>query len=134
MYFCTIPTQEFYLHPLYKQNIELLRDVRLIYTPKKIKQESRLGGIYFVILYQEDTVISIARCVRSGGTVTLTHMATAKKYRNQKYATKLFTYIMDQTSSVLVPRKNKNIINKLIKYKYRIISTTDDTVMMHLSP
>lgn len=91
---------------------------------KKIRKSDAARNINTYIIYSDYSAVIL----ETGENLTVTYAVTRENHRNKGHLKHLLSNI--QNLHYAVPRKNKNLINKLIKHNYTIYHTTDKIVFL----
>ncbi len=91
---------------------------------RKVRKSDAERNINTYIIYSDYSVVIL----ETGDSPTVTYAVTRENHRNKGHLKSLLANLPDVQFAV--PRKNKNLINKLIKYNHKIYNTTDKIVYL----
>jgi hypothetical protein len=91
---------------------------------RKVRKSDAARNINTYIIYSDYSAV----VVETGEHPIVTYVYTRENYRNKGHLKVLLSYITN--AHFAISRKNKNLINKLIKHKYSIYLTTDKIVFL----
>lgn len=122
---------EFYLYEKYNELFKLFKKLNVDCSPIAIRKME--NNYYFIILENDNKIVCAAQ-IYVNDELCLKYVIVPEKYRKMGYAKKIINHIIENKNqkafSITIPRKNRTIINKLIKNNFIITKTEDFTLTM----